>query len=71
MRGTAEALVKEFNTHWRLSSGTRVNGQMSLPPVDPLIPYQQSTKNLFPVLVDPKGQALAPSGSLREVGLKE
>ena len=28
-------------------------------------------KNFFPVLVEAKGQALAPSGSLREVGLNE
>src|SRR5215472_4323480 len=65
IRGTPEALVKEVKQVWRLSSGTRVNGQMSPVPVHPLMPYQQSMKNLRPVLVEAYGQALAPSGSLR------
>jgi len=69
--GTAAALLNLVIEVWRLSSGTRVNGQMSGVPVEPLMPYQQSMKNLWPVLVETKGQAFAPSGSVREVGLKE
>src|SRR6266850_3786567 len=71
MRGTRAALLKWFRIVCRLSRGTRENGQISGLPVVPLMPYQQSMKNLRVVLVDLKGQALAPSGSLREVGLNE
>jgi hypothetical protein len=52
IRGTPEALVKDVKQVCRLSSGTRVKGQMSPVPVHPLMPYQQSMKNLRPVLVE-------------------
>jgi len=71
IRGTVVARLKRLYTVSRLSSGTRVKGQTSGLPVVPLIPYQQWMKNLRPVLVEAYGQAVAPSGSLREVGLKE
>ena len=72
IRPAPAAMLKRLITVFRVSSGTRVNGQISGLPVVPLMPYQQSTKNLLPPwLVEPKGHALAPSGSSREVGLKE
>src|SRR5260370_35196320 len=71
MRGTRAALLNRLIATCRSSKGTRVKGQVSEFPVLPLMPYQQSIKNLRPVLVETNGQALAPSGSWREVGLKE
>src|SRR5438105_725342 len=71
IRGTLAIVLNRFITVCRLSNGTRANGQISGVPVVPFMPYQQSMKYFVPVLVETNGRALAPSGSLREVGSTE